>query len=148
MSIKTKISFYCYLLLAILCAGMSSFYILTSRILPYHEEVLGVSWDALQPGFQLLLISFVKGGGALALASTIALLIMLFIPFRRGERWARWAIPAFQLPSLIALNYAPINIAIKTSAHPPLIIFFIGDLLFLAGFIFSLDFGKSKGQGA
>jgi hypothetical protein len=146
VSVKTKISFTCYLLLAVLVTGMAGFYVFTPRILPYHEEVLGVTWEQLQPGYQLIFLSFFKIAGALCLASVLALLFLLFIPFRRGEAWARWAIPIFQLPSLAALNYVPINIALTTTAHPPLAIFFVGDALLVAGFLFSLDIGKPRSK--
>jgi hypothetical protein len=138
MSLRRKISFWCYFLVGLLVAGMSMVYIFTPRILPYHERAIGVPWEELKPGFQLFLLSSLRLGGALALASSIALFILLFIPFRRGETWARWAIPVFSLPSLIALTYVPVHIALRTNANPPLAIFFIGDILFITAIIFSI----------
>ena len=144
MPLKTKISFACYLSLAVLVTGMAGIYLFSSRLLPYHQEILGVTWEQLQPGYQLIFLGFFKIAGALCLASVIAMLFLLFIPFRRGEVWARWAIPIFQLPSLIALNYVPLKVVMTTNAHPPLAVFFVGDALLIAGFLFSLDMGKSS----
>jgi hypothetical protein len=146
MSIKTRISFYCYFLLALSSAGTSLLYLLTPRIMPYHEAVIGVTWEELKPGFRLMLLSYMKCGGALGLAASIAFFFLLMIPFRTGEAWSKWAIAAVALPALGGLNYVSLNIALKTSAHPPLIILFISDALLLIGFLCSLDLGKARGQ--
>jgi hypothetical protein len=122
MSLKKKIAFYCYFSVAIFAVGMSLVYILSPQIMPYHLEVVGMPWEKITPGFQLMLLTFMKVGGAIALASSLSFIFMLWIPFRRGERWALWAIPISQFPSLIGLNYGPFNIALRTSAHPPLFI--------------------------
>jgi hypothetical protein len=112
--------------------------------MPYHEEALGVRWEQLAPNFQLLFLTMMKVAGALWLTGCVGFFVILLIPFRRGDAWARWALPAIQIPSLVAINYGPINLALKTGAHPPLLQFFLCDLLFLAGVIFSLEFKKSK----
>jgi hypothetical protein len=49
----------------------------------------------------------------------LALIIMLLVPFRRGERWSRWAVPAVGVvfPALTA--YAAFTIDVRTPASPP-----------------------------
>jgi protein-S-isoprenylcysteine O-methyltransferase Ste14 len=65
-------------------------------------------------------------------------LFLLFVPFRHGEMWARWAIPAGGLVISIGALYAMAYVSLNTQASPPLIAPVAGILLFVAGLILSL----------
>lgn len=49
----------------------------------------------------------------------MALVILLAVPFRRGERWARWAIPAIGATFTLLTAYAAFTIDQSTPASPP-----------------------------
>lgn len=94
-------------------------YLTTSRFMPYHGEALGVRWEALSAHHQGFVLGVIKGMGAGSVGVTLALLIMLAGPFRRGDAWARWAVPAVGLAFTLLTAYAAYTIDIRTPASPP-----------------------------
>jgi hypothetical protein len=57
--------------------------------------------------------------GAGSVAVTVALLIMILIPFRRGQAWARWAVPVVGVWFSALTLYGALTIATRTPASPP-----------------------------
>ncbi|MFH1076067.1 MAG: hypothetical protein V1753_04390 [Pseudomonadota bacterium] len=109
--------------------------------MPYHLEAIGVAWPNLAPQFKILFLAFLKGGGAGALASGIAIGIMTIIPFRKDELWAQWTIPLVGLTLDIPVLYSAITVAKGTTASPPMEVIAVAILLFIAGFLCSLKGG-------
>src|SRR5262245_57319253 len=68
-------------------------YVTTPRFMPYHADALSVTWEALPPNYQGFLIGVIKAMGAGSIGVSLSLIVLLLIPFRRGDAWARWAIP-------------------------------------------------------
>ena len=94
-------------------------YLTTSRFMPYHGEALGVAWEALPAHQQGFVLGVIKGMGAGSVGVTLALLIMLAGPFRRGDPWAQWAVPAVGITFTLLTAYAAYTIDIRTPASPP-----------------------------
>ena len=94
-------------------------YVTTSRFMPYHADALGVAWEQLPAHYQGFLIGVIKGMGAGSIAVTVALLIMLLIPFRQGAAWALWAVPAVGVTFSALTAYAAFTIATRTPASTP-----------------------------
>lgn len=94
-------------------------YVTTPTFMPYHSEALGVTWEELPPHYQGFLLGVIKGMGAGSVAVTTALLIMLGIPFRRGQSWAHWAVPLVGVTFTVLTAYAALTIAWRTSASTP-----------------------------
>ena len=94
-------------------------YLTTSRFMPYHGEALGTAWEALPANYQGFVLGVIKGMGAGSIGITLALLIMLAGPFRRGDAWARWAVPAVGITFTLLTAYAAYTIDIRTPASPP-----------------------------
>src|ERR671916_3380733 len=65
----------------------------TPRFMSYHADALGTTWEELPANYQGFVLGVLKAMGAGSVAVTVALLIMILIPFRRGQAWARWAVP-------------------------------------------------------
>jgi hypothetical protein len=97
MSNRFRLVFGCYAGVGVALAVVGAVYAASPRPMPYHLEVLGTPWSELDPRARALLLALLHGAGAGALAAATAVWILLLVPFRRGEPWARWAIPAVAL---------------------------------------------------
>jgi hypothetical protein len=94
-------------------------YLTTPQFMPYHSDALGVSWEMLPPNYQGFVIGVIKGMGAGSVGVTVAIALILLIPFRRGERWARWAAPLIGAVFTALTAYAAFTIDVRTPASPP-----------------------------
>ena len=94
-------------------------YVTTPRFMPYHAEALSTTWDALPSNYQGFLIGVIKAMGAGSIGVTLALIVLLVIPFRNGDRWARWAIPLIGVVFTLLTAYAAFTIDRHTPASPP-----------------------------
>jgi hypothetical protein len=94
-------------------------YVTTSRFMPYHGEALASTWEALAPNYQGFLLGVIKAMGAGSIGVTLALFIMLMVPFRRGDRWVRWAVPMVGVVFTALTAYAAFTIDARTPASPP-----------------------------
>ena len=108
-------------------------YIVTPRFMPYHADALGVTWEALPSHYQGFLLGVIKAMGAGSIAVTLALMLLLWIPFRRGERWARWAVPVVGMTFTTLTAYAAYTIDINTPASTPWRQTCLLAMLYLAG---------------
>ncbi|MBW2646216.1 MAG: hypothetical protein JRE23_08575 [Deltaproteobacteria bacterium] len=145
MTTKTKIAFGCYLLAAAMAIATGLIYLFSPQFMPYHADAIGVNWEDLEPRFQMLFLALLKGGGAGALGSGIALGIMLFVPFRRGHAWSRWAIPVVGLTGYLPVLYVALTIELNTPASPPWPLIAVSITLLIAGFLLSSSLGKTTG---
>ena len=112
-------------------------YVTTSRFMPYHGEALASTWEALPANYQGFLLGVIKAMGAGSIGVTLALVIMMFVPFRRGEPWARWAIPAVGVVFTGLTAYAAFTIDARTPASPPWRQTLAMTALYLAGAVIS-----------
>ena len=94
-------------------------YVTTSRFMPYHADALGTTWEALPSNYQGFLIGVMKAMGAGSIGVTVALIILLLIPFRRGDSFARWAVPLIGALFTALTAYAAFSIDVRTPASPP-----------------------------
>ena len=108
MKIREKIAFILYMINGLFCIIFGFRYLFCDTIMPYHQQAIGMKLKELEPGLQVLLNGLIK----------IAI-VLLIIPFRKGERWAKWFIPALMFLWLGFGLYVPINIALKTQASTP-----------------------------
>lgn len=119
MSVKIRIAFYIYFVLCMVVVVIGIVDLSIPTIMPYHMEILGVDWGELDDGVRLLLRNFFIMSGASFLVSGITALIILFIPFRKGETWARFALPfplfLFNIFELVL----GIRVSLKTGVATP-----------------------------
>lgn len=134
---RIKFAIGCYCAGILIIAVIALVYLLTPQLLPYQETAIGVPWENLDVGFRTQFMSLMKVGGGGYLATAIALAIMLFVPFRNGQRWARIAIPAIGIPAVLVVNYAGLTIIQNTPGRPPLIAGPVTVVLFVLGFFLS-----------
>ena len=144
MRLALKISFVCYLLIVAALAYTGIRYLLASEIMSYHLAAMGSSWDDLSPGAKVMTLCFMKSAAAGFVASSISVLFLLMFPFRKGERWAIWAIPAVVLSELIIVIACQYYIIINTPGRPDIIS--TGALAVIAALSFILSmWGIRKG---
>ena len=65
-------------------------YLLSPRIMPYHERFLGKTFEELDPKTAYLSLASLKVVGALALSMGIGFVMMIRFQFSRGDRYAWW----------------------------------------------------------
>lgn len=105
----------------------------------YHVAAMEVStWDNLPSGVQIMSLNFMKAAGAGFLTAAIAVLFFLFIPFRKGEPWAKWALLAVSLNEMGLVLVRVLNVRLNTPAEPPLVPFIALIGIAVLGFLFSL----------
>lgn len=121
MSKVRKISFIGFLIIAIFLAGNGILYLLSSEIMPYHQIAMGMSWEEMSIGTQIMSLSFMKSAATGFLAVSIAMLFILFIPFRKKEKWSIWALFIISSVELGIVLSRIVTIRINTLANPPMI---------------------------
>ncbi len=126
---------------------MGFVYLLSPQFMSYHAEAIGVGWHGLEPSFQVLFLALLKVSGAGFVGVGVALGVLLFLPFRRRERWAHWAIPAVGLAFWVPTLYATVTVTLKTPASAPWQGNLASVMSLIVGFILSLRARSSLGEG-
>ena len=78
-------------------------YLLSPRIMPYHERFLGKTFEKLDPKMATLGLATMKVVGALALSMGIGFVLMIRFQFSRGDRYAWWIILVMSLLALVPI---------------------------------------------
>lgn len=134
---RLKIAFFCYLVLLPLSIIFGLIYLFRPEFMPYHAVAVGQRWPEVDPAFQILIMALMRVVGGGFLATSCAIGILLFKPFRQGIRWSYWAIPVIGLIFSLSTLYATLYVTLNTPASPPLIPAALGTLLFVIGFVLS-----------
>ncbi|HEX4871375.1 MAG TPA: hypothetical protein VFV27_03595 [Nevskiaceae bacterium] len=119
MSPRTRFAFWIYLLLMIAGAAWGIGFLLRSEFTPYHGAAAGVPWSEVPPNFQIVILALTKLAGGLWVAFTLCIFVLLLLPFRRGERWALWAVPLLMLAQYAAPMPAMTHLTVNSPASPP-----------------------------
>jgi hypothetical protein len=146
MSTRMKAAFGCHLLAILILLAFGFAYLLRSEFMPYHAVAAGMRWDELGRGLQVLILGLMRAVGGACLAIAVLELAVLFVPFRQGAVWARWAIPAGGLLITAAALYAMNFVAANTPATPPWIGPAAGGVLLVAGLVLSLGQPRATRQ--
>ncbi len=137
MNRKLKIAFACYFFAALLMIIIGIVYATRAQVMPYHLDAMGLAWGEIQPQMQFMLLSFLRGGGSGAMANGVALMFLLFIPFRNKEDWSRWAILFIGLLASVPMLFIVLEVTFETPASPPLSVVALINVLFVLGFVLS-----------
>ena len=130
-----KIALALHTLVAVGYLGLGSVYYSTTQVMPYHEVAMGQSWESIPEATKVVILSFMKGGGAACVGMSVMMLVTLMIPFRRGERWARIVVPSAAIAAT-SLFLVPIaQIVATTDAKPPWQVIVGGLLLSITGLL-------------
>jgi hypothetical protein len=138
MKTRRKIGFGIYLLGGILGIFWGFLYFFASEMMPYHRQAIGKNWGDLEKGTQIIILALMQDTGAGWLAFGLMWLITLFIPFRRGEKWANWTLFVCGVFLQTLLFFVTMKVHIMTQASTPwyFALFFI--VLIFVAFLLSL----------
>jgi hypothetical protein len=132
-----RIAYRCYIASAVVLTVFGIVYMAAEEIMPYHQRVLGTTWEQLDPNLQALLLTFVHATGASYLVGAVAMWFLLLIPFRRAEAWSLWAIPVIGVGLLgPSVHYAR-SLARATGEQTPWQLTLLGLLVLLVGIVAS-----------
>ena len=143
MSTRDKIAFIIYFIGVLSLIVFGLLYLFCPTVMPYHLEAMGVPWEDLGKELQILLWALVKVAGAGFFVVGLSALIILLIPFRRGDKWAHWALPLIGIVWNAILLYAAGTVAAETQASPPWIGSAVGIISVIIAFMLSPGFGKN-----
>ena len=127
-----------YALAALLSGAFGVVYLVRPRFMPYHQEALGVPWQQVEPRLKALLLGLMRTAGGGLLASAVAIAIMVFIPLRAGQAWARYSIPIVGLATAVPALHATILVRNQTRARTPVLAAASGVGMIVLGFILSV----------
>jgi len=141
MTSKLRIAFSLNVLVSIALIAIGLRYVCSSQIMPYHLQVIGRSWNELDRNLQMMLLGLLRLGGIGQLATGIALGILVIIPFRRGQRWAYWAIPVIGFINGAPIAYGAYALYYSIQAATPWKIVLIILLVLLVAYLLTLKSG-------
>lgn len=119
MDARSRTAATLYLVNAGVSLVLGSVYVLRGQFMPYHADALERSWEAVEPQLRTLLTALMQVAGAGWIALGVATLLLVAIPMRRGEIWARWLIPALLLVFYVPTLMATLAVLNETPATPP-----------------------------
>ena len=138
MNTRMKAAFTGYLLALLLFTAFGFIYLFRSQFMPYHETAIGMPWADVPRGFQIIITALMHSYGGSMLAIALAMVAMLVIPFRKGETWVKYVLPAVSLVYSIPALIVTLTVRASTPAEPPWIAVVAGIVLVIASFILSL----------
>jgi hypothetical protein len=137
VTLRRRIAVLAFMLPTLGLLGQGILYVTTTEFMPYHSEALGVAWTDVSPSHRAFLLGVIKGMGAGSVGVTLALLILMGGPLRRGETWAHWAIASIGAVFTLLTGYAAYTIDVGTPASTPWRQTFGLTALYLAGGLIS-----------
>jgi hypothetical protein len=119
MDARSRTAAILYLVNAGVSLLLGAVYMMRDQFMPYHADALERSWEAVEPPLQTLLSALMQVAGAGWIALGVATLVLVAIPMKRGEIWARWLIPVLLLVFYVPTLLATLEVLLGTPATPP-----------------------------
>jgi hypothetical protein len=138
MTVLLTIALVCYALSASVSLVFGMIYITRRRFMPYHRDAVEQEWQDVDPKHQVLLLALMRVAGGGWLAAFVSMVFLLVFPFRAGESWSLFALPAVGMTIALATFYAPLYVKRHTKAKPPVVLAGLAIVLIAAGFLLSL----------
>lgn len=89
-------------------------YLFTPKIMPYHEKVIGMKHNELDPKIAKLFLSMLKGAGGAILSIGISLIMIVRGPFSRGDIWAWKIVMVMTMTALLPLLFVTLSLGLHT----------------------------------
>ncbi len=142
MILRLKLAFVLNILISIALIVFGLRYLFSSQIMPYHLQVIGRSWNDFDPRLQMMLLGLLQLGGIGLLSTGLTLGVLTLIPFKRGERWAYWAIPIIGFIYGTPIAYGAYAFHRSTQAATPWKAVVIILLVLLVAFLLTLRWAE------
>jgi len=144
MKRRHKVGFGIYLLVTIFSIIWGFLYFFSHEMMPYHKQAIGKSWGEIERGIQVIILGLMESVGAGCLTIGFITLILLLIPFRRGEIWANWTIFLGGIVFSGLAFFITFKVHLASNASTPWYLFLLITALILTAFLFSLGMEKGK----
>lgn len=144
MRLRHKIGFGIYLLYYLIALATGLNYFFSQKMMPYHAQAIGKNWAELDQGIQAIILALMKMAGDGCITIAFLGLVVLFIPFRRGERWANWTLFLGTIVYGGLGFFVTFRVYLVTHASSPWPLALISMIIGLAGFLFSLGIEKKN----
>jgi len=138
VSVNLKLAAICYGLNAIACLVIGLKFVFAQEFFPFHSDVIQTDWQNLDPAQQTLYLGMMRTEGAGFLASFVAFIFLLWIPFRRQETWAYWALTSIGIAEHLPTLLATFHVSQTTPASPPWPLTLALSLLLFLGLVLAL----------
>ena len=132
------ISSICYGLDAAIAVIFGVIYLTRSQFMPYHSLALGKPWSEVEPNTQTLILALMRVAGGSFVATGIAIIVLLCIPFQAREKWAIYSVFFICFCSSFGSAYATYSVQKNTPGNPPFKLSLGAILLSLLGFFGSI----------
>ena len=116
---RHRVAAFLYAAMGFVSLVLGAIYLFRDSFMPYHADALGKDWGELGPATQTLIKALMEVAAAGWLALGALVLLLVAIPIRRGERWARLAAPAALLLFYVPTLLATLSVLHETPASPP-----------------------------
>jgi len=100
----------------------AAMYLFRPEFMPYHEVAIGKPWNEMNEEYRVLIIALMRVSGGGWLATSVGMLLLLLIPFRKGRYWSYLGIPTIGLAALVPTFLATLIVKSNSSAVPPYIL--------------------------
>jgi hypothetical protein len=133
-----RVSLILHLCATVILLSFGVVYLVRGEFMPYHAVAVSRSWAEVDPAMQVLLLALMKVTAGGWIASSLALLVILLIPFRSGQRWSFFAVPI--VGSILGISSLLVTLRVRalTPANPPWIAAAVGLGLLLAASLVSV----------
>lgn len=119
MSARFAIALVLNWLIVAVMFGVGVHYLVSKQLMPYHLRILDVPWTDLTPRTRILILTLMKGTGMVGICTAVSLAVLLAIPFRGHEPWARWAILLVGATALVPMLVGAVRVRSETGASAP-----------------------------
>ena len=143
MTKTRRVAMVGYVISSVPLAVFGAVYLLRPEFMPYHAEAVGRSWAEVEPAFQILILALMRVVGGACLALALATVVIATKPFREGQAWATWLLPAISLTVVGASLMATLSVARNTPGNPPVAVVLGSGVLVVLCFGLSL-FGEAS----
>ncbi len=144
MPLRSKLAAILYVMDGIISIGLGAIYLFRGSFMPYHAEALSRSWDDVEPALQSLIVALMNVAGAGWIALGVATLVLVALPVRRGERWARVLVPMLLLLFYIPTLLATLTVLRETPGSPPWFGNAVACLMAVAAFLLDAPWGRQS----
>lgn len=117
--LRRRIAAWTYAAIGVVSLALGAVYLFRDSFMPYHSVALGKEWSEVGPETQVLLKALMEVAAAGWLSLGVLLLVLVAIPIRRGDRWARLAAPIAILVFYVPTLLATLSVLEQTPASPP-----------------------------
>lgn len=143
MDFKLRLDVIGFVLVGVVLFSLGIVYTFSSKIMPYHQEAMGSTWDNLSSGSQVMTINFMRSAAAGFLAYGFFTIVIAVIPLRNGADWAGTVLFIGLILEVLNVTYRTYSVSIKTVANPPLGPLIVVLILGTISYIFSFYYNRA-----